>query len=71
MPETLSLYRPYNNRECLHCHEGARSFEGNELHTEIRGELETNEASCLECHDLTHEVGGLDDYDVWSERSGS
>ncbi len=23
----IRLYQPYNNRECLHCHEGARSFE--------------------------------------------
>src|SRR5262249_5092212 len=27
VPEKLKLYQPYNNRECLHCHEGARRFE--------------------------------------------
>ena len=27
IPEKLSLYTPYDNRECLHCHAGARSFE--------------------------------------------
>ncbi len=24
----VELYNPYNNRECLHCHAGARTFEG-------------------------------------------
>src|SRR5947209_8533268 len=27
IPNKIELYTPYNNRECLHCHEGARSFE--------------------------------------------
>ena len=26
-PENIKLYTPFNNRECLHCHLGARSFE--------------------------------------------
>src|ERR1700694_5624415 len=26
-PEDIKLYTPYNNRECLHCHNGARAFE--------------------------------------------
>jgi hypothetical protein len=25
--DAIRLYDPYNNRECLHCHLGARSFE--------------------------------------------
>jgi len=25
-PDTIRLYRPYNNRECLHCHGSSRSF---------------------------------------------
>src|SRR5262245_17010267 len=25
-PDTIKLYTPFNNRECLHCHGGARSF---------------------------------------------
>jgi cytochrome c-type protein NapC len=26
-PGDIKLYEPFNNRECLHCHLGARSFE--------------------------------------------
>ena len=26
IPDTIKLYTPYNNRECLHCHGGARKF---------------------------------------------
>ena len=29
----IRLYEPYNNRECLHCHLGARSFEEGAVHT--------------------------------------
>src|SRR5580765_4197974 len=28
-PSDIKLYDSYNNRECLHCHEGARSFQEN------------------------------------------
>src|SRR4051812_49433000 len=31
-PDPITLYTPYNNRECLHCHEGARSFEQGAMH---------------------------------------
>ena len=32
-PEAIKLYDAFNNRECLHCHEGARSFEEGAVHT--------------------------------------
>lgn len=66
-PEKISLYEPYNNRECLHCHAGARSFEESELHVEIRDELRTNQTSCLECHDVVHEVDQLAGKPLWKE----
>src|SRR3954469_20075556 len=31
-PNPIKLYNPYNNRECLHCHEGARGFEAGVMH---------------------------------------
>jgi cytochrome c-type protein NapC len=65
IPETIELYAPYNNRECLHCHAGARSFEESELHREIRAELGSNEVSCLECHDMVHEVAELSGKPLW------
>src|SRR6185503_14150562 len=34
IPDTIKLRTPYNNRECLHCHEEARSFLENSAHRE-------------------------------------
>ena len=66
VPETLELYEPYKNRECLHCHAGARSYEESELHLELREDLFTEEVSCLECHDRMHAVDELADLPRWS-----
>jgi cytochrome c-type protein NapC len=68
-PEKLALYEPYNNRECLHCHGGARSFEESELHGDIRSELASGEMSCLECHDAVHPVDKLDSLERWQKPS--
>jgi len=57
IPKKIELYQPYNNRECLHCHAGARSFEESEMHKEMRTDLDSNTTSCLECHDVVHQVG--------------
>ena len=67
VPEPLELYQPYNNRECLNCHEGARSFEESELHVDIRTELASNETSCQECHEPVHDVHSLDQLTFWEE----
>jgi nitrate/TMAO reductase-like tetraheme cytochrome c subunit len=64
-PEKLALYRPYHNRECLHCHDGARRFEENEFHVEARAELASNKTSCLECHDAVHSVAKLAELPKW------
>ncbi|MEZ4272596.1 MAG: NapC/NirT family cytochrome c [Myxococcota bacterium] len=32
IPEKMELYNPYSNNNCLHCHEGARSFEESKNH---------------------------------------
>jgi len=68
VPETIELYEPYENRECLHCHGGARSFEEDELHMEYRAEFDSGETSCLECHDLAHETSDLEGEDLWEGR---
>ncbi len=65
VPDTLELYQPYNNRECLNCHRDGRRFEENELHLEVRSELESNETSCLECHDSIHDVARLGELEKW------
>lgn len=67
IPKEIKLYEPYQNRECLHCHAGARSFEESDLHKDIRAELGRNETSCLECHDTIHNVHGLAGAPMWKE----
>jgi cytochrome c-type protein NapC len=65
VPAQIKLYSPYNNRECLHCHGGARSFEESELHQQIRADLASGKTSCLECHDTMHNVHGLAGVKMW------
>jgi nitrate/TMAO reductase-like tetraheme cytochrome c subunit len=69
IPEKIELYEPFKNRECLHCHDGARSFEEQEFHVEYREQLRTNETSCLECHDLAHDIEHLGELPRW-DRNG-
>jgi cytochrome c-type protein NapC len=68
VPNPIKLYEPYNNRECLHCHGGARTFEENEVHQPIRAELAKNTTSCLECHDTIHNAHGLAGVKMWKEK---
>jgi len=67
-PEDIQLYKPYNNRECLHCHAGARSFEGNAVHTAMRDQLISNEMSCISsgCHDTVHNVKEQSKLKFWT-----
>jgi hypothetical protein len=72
MPQTLKLYTPYNNRECLHCHLGGRSFEEGATHLQDPNTLprvKTNELSCLSsgCHNLTHNIKDLKEAKFWKE----
>jgi len=68
IPAKIELYEPYQNRECLHCHAGARSFEENSDHADIRDELTTNKTRCLECHDTVHDVEHLAGAKMWPEK---
>jgi cytochrome c-type protein NapC len=65
----IHLYVPYNNRECLHCHLGARSFEASPTHTALHDDLVSNRMSCLSsgCHDTVHNVAGLGTVKLWNE----
>jgi cytochrome c-type protein NapC len=72
VPEKLALYSPYNNRECLHCHAGARSFEEGATHNaepDRVAKIKSNELSCLSsgCHESVHNIAGLKDAKFWSE----
>ena len=71
-PENIKLYEAFNNRECLHCHAGARSFEEGAVHTadpDLMRAIKTNKTSCISsgCHETVHNVGTLKDAKFWKE----
>jgi nitrate/TMAO reductase-like tetraheme cytochrome c subunit len=72
-PDKITLFTPYNNRECLHCHLGARSFESNEVHKAIMDSLKSNEMSCVTsgCHDMVHNIDSLTKAKYWSPANES
>jgi cytochrome c-type protein NapC len=68
--QPLKLYHPYNNRECLHCHEGSRSFEQGAVHTadpQIMADIKSYKISCMTsgCHDTIHNVKQLNQMKFW------
>ncbi len=70
LPEDIKLHEPFNNRECLHCHLGARSFEQGATHNADPSTLpavKTNDLSCLSsgCHNVVHNVGHWGDVKFW------
>jgi nitrate/TMAO reductase-like tetraheme cytochrome c subunit len=72
IPKKISLYSPYDNRECLHCHDGARSFEEATTHHGEPGRLakiKANQLSCVaaDCHGAVHDVAKLDQSTFWKE----
>ena len=73
LPEDIKLHEPFNNRECLHCHLGARSFEQGATHNADPATLpaiKANTLSCISsgCHDVVHNVGHWgNNVKFWSE----
>ncbi len=65
IPEEIELYKPYNNRECLYCHGGARSYDEFPIHSSMVAELKNGDVSCLDCHVLIHNVAELESLDLW------
>ena len=68
--EEIKLYEPYNNRECLHCHLGARRFEEASAHQKSRdllGWVKSNQLSCSSsgCHEFIHDAGSLGQMNFW------
>jgi cytochrome c-type protein NapC len=69
-PEDIKLYTSYNNRECLHCHAGARSYEEASSHHKTPDMLAlaaSNQLSCTSsnCHDIVHNVADLNGATFW------
>jgi nitrate/TMAO reductase-like tetraheme cytochrome c subunit len=73
-PSDIRLYEPYNNRECLYCHQGARTFEEGVSHTldaETLPAIKSNQMSCMSggCHEIVHEVGTVSEQKMWTPPS--
>jgi len=69
-PDTIKLYHPFNNRECLHCHLGSRSFEessGHRTDESPMAAIKSGKVSCMEsgCHDVVHNVQEQADVTFW------
>ena len=64
-PTKIALYQPFHNRECLHCHASARSYEESSPHKEMKEPLATNAMSCLTCHNKIHDAANIDKAKLW------
>jgi cytochrome c-type protein NapC len=69
-PDKLALYEPFKNRECLHCHATARSYEETSPHREMKDQLASNDMSCLTCHTKVHDVANIDKKNTWKGPGG-
>ncbi|HEX9103086.1 MAG TPA: NapC/NirT family cytochrome c [Polyangia bacterium] len=67
IPDKIELYTPYNNRECLHCHGGSRSFVEAVPHKDEMKAIVSNGKSCLNkgCHATVHDVDKIDALAMW------
>ena len=63
--EAIELYEPFDNRACLACHLGARSYEEQGAHAPYLADLRQGVRSCVMCHNLVHEVEHLDRFLRW------
>lgn len=68
IPEQIELYEPYQNRECLSCHGGARRLLEDDMHAEVILAEDPEEVSCLECHDEIHPLDEVADTPRWEPR---
>jgi cytochrome c-type protein NapC len=74
-PADIKLYTPFNNRECLHCHAGARSFVEAVTHKSEPGRLlaiAENRQSCLAsgCHATVHDAAKVATLPSWPQEEG-
>jgi cytochrome c-type protein NapC len=68
----LALYKPYPNQNCLHCHQGAKSFEEGAVHTadpETMPQIKAGTLSCTSsgCHEVVHNAMKLQDVKFYPE----
>jgi cytochrome c-type protein NapC len=65
VPEKITLYKPYPNSNCLHCHDDARRFIDGVAHRPILPALQAGTTSCLSCHRIAHDMAKVDADELW------
>ena len=65
IPEKISLYQPYPNANCLHCHDDARRFRENPPHQAVSAQIQAGTLSCLTCHRIAHDMKKVDTQTFW------
>lgn len=63
--EPIELYEPFENRACLTCHQGGRSYAEQAAHVPYLADLRDGRRSCVMCHNLLHEIDQLDRFPRW------
>jgi hypothetical protein len=62
------VYQPYPNYNCLHCHDDARRFVEAPAHQAVKPQIASGELSCLKCHNVGHDMKGVQDRSFWQAR---
>lgn len=65
IPDKIELYQPYPNYNCQHCHEDARAYVEVPEHQEEAEAIKSGAKSCLECHEVGHDLEGVKHGKVW------
>lgn len=68
VPAKIELYKPYPNRNCLHCHDDARRFVEGPVHRPLLEALYAETTSCLSCHRIAHDMAKVDAEQFWQAR---
>jgi len=68
VPAQITLYQPYPNSNCLHCHDDSRLFLEKEVHRSISSQLYGGSLSCLSCHRIAHDMAKVDAHQFWQAR---
>ncbi len=69
IPKKIELYEPFQNRECLHCHAGARGYVESGGHEDQLEDFATGKTSCIECHSDIHDAANLAKHALWKEET--
>ncbi len=59
-PDPIRMYKPFQNEQCLKCHNGAKAFMAQAIHLDddnkVSSDLITQETDCTQCHGPAHEL---------------